>query len=179
MHCSRSVGLKGRILACKTHGIILGEDEKRYTFSLDADWKTDEVVPQVGQVVDFISTEDGIAGEVYFLNAAEPISSVATVFQKESMPRWVYGLYTASLVIGITAIIGVVIAYIYREECNELEATHYRWQIRTFWNAFIGFAFAFVLTFVGIGILIFWVNGNNTASGITNIIKKTVQISRK
>ncbi len=45
----------------------------------------------------------------------------------------VYGLYLASLVLGVTALVGVVVAYIYQGEAPEALRTHYRFQIRTFW----------------------------------------------
>jgi len=38
--------LKGRILASHDHGIILGEDENRYTFSRREDWKSEGIEPQ-------------------------------------------------------------------------------------------------------------------------------------
>jgi uncharacterized membrane protein len=68
----------------------------------------------------------------------------------------IYGLYLASLVIGITAIIGVVIAYMNRGKTGGWVETHYTWAIRTFW---IGILYAFasaVLMIVGIGFLLFF-----------------------
>lgn len=45
----------------------------------------------------------------------------------------VYGLYLSSLVLGVTALVGVVVAYVYQGEAPEALRTHYRFQIRTFW----------------------------------------------
>ena len=55
--------------------------------------------------------------------------------------RIVYILYLVSLVFGVTGIIGVIMAYMYRAEAPEWVATHYRFQIRSFW---IGLLYAFL-----------------------------------
>jgi uncharacterized membrane protein len=60
----------------------------------------------------------------------------ATDAHKElrDMATLVYALYTASILMGITLIGGLVIAYLKRDDAagTWLES-HYRWQIRTFW----------------------------------------------
>ena len=48
-------------------------------------------------------------------------------------PMIVYALYLASLVAGITAIVGLIIAYVNSSDPDERLRTHYRFQIRTFW----------------------------------------------
>ncbi|MFT6557415.1 DUF4870 family protein [Sneathiella sp.] len=45
----------------------------------------------------------------------------------------VYILYLASIVFGITGLIGVVMAYINRGDAPAWVQTHYQFQIRTFW----------------------------------------------
>jgi uncharacterized membrane protein len=69
----------------------------------------------------------------------------------------VYALYLASLVLGVTALVGVVVAYVYQGEAPEALRTHYRYQIRTFW---IGLLYAvvsglLVVAFIGFLGLIF------------------------
>ena len=68
----------------------------------------------------------------------------------------VYFLYIAGMFIGISALIGIVIAYINRGKTGGWVETHYTWQIRTFW---IGQLYSFVsvlLMIVAIGfVLIF------------------------
>ena len=50
-----------------------------------------------------------------------------------TMLHAVYALYAAQFVTGVTALIGVVIAYVKRgEAAGTWQATHYDWQIRTF-----------------------------------------------
>jgi len=70
----------------------------------------------------------------------------------------IYALYLAGLVVGITPIIGLVMAYIYRDDAPHWLRTHYHFQIRTFW---IGLLYAFVgavatSIFIGWLILLFW-----------------------
>jgi uncharacterized membrane protein len=50
------------------------------------------------------------------------------------MATLVYALYAASILVGITLIGGLVVAYLKRDDAagTWLES-HYRWQIRTFW----------------------------------------------
>ncbi len=45
----------------------------------------------------------------------------------------VYALYLGSFIVGITFLAGVVVAYIYRGDAEDWLASHYRFQIRTFW----------------------------------------------
>ena len=64
-----------------------------------------------------------------------------------------------SLLFGITGIIGVVMAYINKDDAPEWLQTHYQFQIRTFW---IGALFIFlgsILSVILIGwfLLLFWV----------------------
>ena len=76
----------------------------------------------------------------------------------------IYILYLVSLLVGLTALIGLVMAYINRGQAYGTWAeTHYTYQIRTFW---IGLLYAFVsilLMFVLIGfllilvVLIWWI----------------------
>lgn len=70
----------------------------------------------------------------------------------------VYILYLAGLFTGITALIGVVIAYIYRNNSPEWLRSHYQFQIRTFWMGLLFLAVGSVLSMVMVGflVLLFW-----------------------
>jgi uncharacterized membrane protein len=79
----------------------------------------------------------------------------------------VYFLNLAALIFGITSIIGVVIAYIYKSKENpEWINTHFRWQIRTFWISLLGSFISVLLCFIFIGylllifLLIWWILRN-------------------
>ena len=66
------------------------------------------------------------------------------------LPLIVYILYLASFFVGITVIIGVVLAYIDRSRAPEWMQTHYQYQIRTFWIGLL-------MGIVGFLTLVFWV----------------------
>lgn len=66
----------------------------------------------------------------------------------------IYVLYLAGLVIGVSALVGIVLAYMNRGKAGGYVETHYTWLIRTFW---IGLLYALVsafLMFVMIGFLL-------------------------
>lgn len=71
----------------------------------------------------------------------------------------VYVLYLVALVFGITGIIGVVIAYLNREEAPEWLKTHYVFQVRTFWIGALYMLIGTLLLFVAIGyfVFLFWI----------------------
>ena len=50
------------------------------------------------------------------------------------MPAVCYGLYLLAFATGITAIIGLVIAYAQRSSAGPTMQTHYTYLIRTFWG---------------------------------------------
>jgi uncharacterized membrane protein len=72
----------------------------------------------------------------------------------DSTPKLIYILYLASLVLGITSLVGVIMAYVNVGDAPERAGTHYRYQIRTFW---IGLLYAVVgglLTLIVIGFVV-------------------------
>ena len=66
----------------------------------------------------------------------------------------IYILYFVSFLIGISALIGVVIAYINRGKAGGFVESHYTWLIRTFWIALLGSFVSLLLFIVGIGFLL-------------------------
>ena len=73
--------------------------------------------------------------------------------------RLIYILYLIGLVFGITAIVGVVIAYTNKDdEMPEWLKSHYRYLINTFWKGLIIIIAGILLSviIIGIFILIFW-----------------------
>lgn len=64
-------------------------------------------------------------------------------------------LYLASYLTGVTAVIGVVLAYVWRSEPGEgWEASHYTYLANTFWIGLVGAVIGFVLMIVLIGFLV-------------------------
>ncbi|MCE8016029.1 hypothetical protein HOP62_08060 [Halomonas sp. MCCC 1A17488] len=69
-----------------------------------------------------------------------------------TLPIVVYALFLAGIVTGgLTMLVGVVIAYVYRGEGPHWFDEHYRYQIRTFWLALLYFAISALLMLVLIG----------------------------
>lgn len=72
-----------------------------------------------------------------------------------NQPTIISLLYLAGYVTGVTAIVGVVLGYIWKGEPKaEWEVSHYAYLIRTFWIGFIGSIIGFLLLIVVIGFLV-------------------------
>lgn len=72
----------------------------------------------------------------------------------------VHLLYAAAMLTGITAVAGVIIAYLKRGEASgTMYESHYAYAIRTFWIGLALGIVAFVLSFVLIGVLVFALGG--------------------
>jgi uncharacterized membrane protein len=69
-------------------------------------------------------------------------------------PKLVYILYFVSLVIGITAIAGLIVAYLKRGAASAAAASHFTFQIRTFWIGLLFGIISAVTSVIGIGILL-------------------------
>ncbi|MBO6825850.1 MAG: hypothetical protein JJ879_06585 [Sneathiella sp.] len=74
--------------------------------------------------------------------------------QSGKMVQVVYFLYLASLVLGITGLIGVIIAYMNKGDAPEWAKSHFQYQIRTFWIGILGSLIGGVTMAIGIGLLI-------------------------
>lgn len=66
----------------------------------------------------------------------------------------IYVLYLASFVIGITGIVGIVLAHLNRGKSEAWLESHYTWAIRTFWLGLLGALVSGLLMFVLIGMLL-------------------------
>jgi len=65
----------------------------------------------------------------------------------------IYILYLVSFVIGISGIIGIVLAHINRGKSEAWLESHYTWAIRTFWLGLVGAIVSALLMIVFIGML--------------------------
>jgi uncharacterized membrane protein len=65
--------------------------------------------------------------------------------EDKTMPAITYGLFLLAYATGITAIVGLILAYVQRGTAGPVNASHYTFIIRTFW---IGLAMM-----IGVGIL--------------------------
>lgn len=72
----------------------------------------------------------------------------------EATAKVVYILYLVSLVLPITAIVGVVLAYINIDDAPDWLESHYRFQIRTFWVGALYMIVGVALSFIVIGYVV-------------------------
>ena len=72
-----------------------------------------------------------------------------------NQPTIVSLLYLSSFVLGVTSIVGVVLAYVWKGEARpEWEQTHYQYLINTFWIGLVGGCISVVLMLALIGFLL-------------------------
>ena len=82
-------------------------------------------------------------------------SSSATSSFDFNQPTIISALYLSGFLLGVTWIVGVVLAYVWKGEAKaEWEASHYTYLIRTFWIGFIGSVISIFLMIVLIGFLL-------------------------
>lgn len=65
-----------------------------------------------------------------------------------------YVLYLASIILGITGLIALIMAYVNKKDAPEWVQTHYQFQIRTFWIGLLYAVIGMLLSIIGIGFLI-------------------------
>lgn len=148
--------MEGTVLGYQAdEGVIRTADGTRFIFG-PADWKS-PYPPAAGQRVDFVA-EDGRAREIYLLNPATGalFSTIDGIRNSErTVPMIVYCCYLGALLYGITMIIGVIVAYIYRQNSSGTwYGSHFDYQISIFWKSLIGFVLGFATMFFGVGIVI-------------------------
>ncbi len=67
----------------------------------------------------------------------------------------VYALQTAGFFVGLTFLVAVVISYMKRDVARGTwVASHFRWQIGTFWGALIGNLIGIATAFILVGYLV-------------------------
>ena len=137
--------MKGKILGFDPDtntGAISGHDGNRYEF-VRLDWHGSGA-PVRGAVVDFVP-EGAHARQVYATLARHAPAEGDTALI-------VYILYLVGLAVGVTAIVGVVMAYVNRADAPEWVQTHYRFQIRTFWIGLLYALISLVTMIIVVGI---------------------------
>ena len=80
-------------------------------------------------------------------NELTPQGDVSTV-------RLIYILYLVSFIAGITAIIGVVMAYVNKDDASEWLQSHYQFLINTFWKGLVMALVSGLLMMVFIGFIL-------------------------
>lgn len=87
------------------------------------------------------------------------VSSDAHMKSLKSLAQIVYILYALSYFAGITAIVGIIINYVKKDEvAGTWLESHFRWQIRTFWFGLLWAVIGIATFFFLIGIAILFAN---------------------
>ena len=84
----------------------------------------------------------------------DPGQTRQPVVSNTSMALIIYILYIVAYFVGITAIVGVIMAHVQKGSGDALLDSHYDFQIRTFWIGVLYLIVGFVLMFVLIGFLV-------------------------
>ena len=66
----------------------------------------------------------------------------------------IYILYLAGLIVGITPLVGIVLAYMNRGAASGAYESHYAWAIRTFWIGLLYGLLSIVLSILIVGALL-------------------------
>jgi len=92
------------------------------------------------------------------MSETAPIEPPQTTASQKQLALIVYILYFVAYASGITAIAGVIIAYVKIADADPILRTHFQFQIRTFWIGLLYLVVGVVLTFVivGIAVLLWW-----------------------
>ena len=84
-----------------------------------------------------------------------PGSTVSANAFDLNQPSIVSLLYLSSFILGVTSIVGVILAYVWKgEPKEEWEVSHFQYLINTFWIGFVGSIVSVVLMIVLIGFLL-------------------------
>ncbi|MBX2849222.1 MAG: hypothetical protein KTR16_12925 [Acidiferrobacterales bacterium] len=82
------------------------------------------------------------------------IESAANNPEEGKNAKLIYILYLVSIVVGVTSLIGVVMAYLNKGEAPDWVKSHYQFLIRTFWIGLLYGIIGLVLMTVLIGFLV-------------------------
>lgn len=87
--------------------------------------------------------------------SASPSQGTSAASFDFNQPTIISVLYLASFLTGVTAIVGIVLAYVWKGDPKaEWEVSHYQYLINTFWIGLVGGFISVVLMIVLIGFLL-------------------------
>ncbi|MDX8378435.1 MAG: hypothetical protein R8K48_00045 [Gallionella sp.] len=87
------------------------------------------------------------------------VPSEAQMKSAKRLTQGVYLLYALSYFAGITAIVGIIINYVKKDDvAGTWLESHFRWQIRTFWYGMLWAAIGGTTLFILIGMPILFAN---------------------
>ena len=83
-----------------------------------------------------------------------PVTPQAPVVSNYGLVLAVYILYLVGFLTGITVLVGLVIAYLQRDNTDRVSQSHFQFQITTFWVGLLYFFVGLLTLHIGIGALI-------------------------
>ena len=91
------------------------------------------------------------------IQASQPESPKSEV--STTVPMIIYALYLVNFILPFAGLVGVIMAYINKNDAPEFLNSHYQFQIRTFWIGLLYVIIGALLTMVIIGwlVLLFYV----------------------
>ena len=102
-------------------------------------------------------------------------SASADLQQAKKVTMVVYALQAASFILGVTLIAALIINYIKKEDVQGTWlASHFRWQIRTFWFFLLWGAIGVITVLAGVGFIIL---GIATVWLIYRVVKGWLRLS--
>jgi uncharacterized membrane protein len=108
--------------------------------------------------------------------APSPPPATSPLSDERQMAMIVYICYLAAFIVGVTGIVGLVLAYINRDTAPDWLKSHYTFQIRTFWIGLVFSFVSFVLCFLLIGFLLLFATFVwfvvRCAMGIDKLVKR-------
>lgn len=91
--------------------------------------------------------------------ATGPVAPQPLLVSNYGLVLTVYILYLVGFLMGITVLVGLIIAYLQRDQTDRVSQSHFQFQITTFWIGLLYFFVGFITIHIGIGalILLWWV----------------------
>ena len=86
--------------------------------------------------------------------AHTPAELPGRVEEDKVLPIVVYALYLLGFTNGLTFLVGLIIAYVYRQDAGPINASHYTFAIRSFWLSIWWFLIGLALFLVGLALLV-------------------------
>ncbi|RZT95160.1 DUF4870 family protein [Rivibacter subsaxonicus] len=87
--------------------------------------------------------------------ASAPAVDPVKLAQIKQLTLITYILYAVSAFVGVTGIVAIIINYVKRDDtAGTIYASHFTWQIRTFWWSLLWFVLGIATMIIGIGFLV-------------------------
>ena len=114
-------------------------------------WQHADQIPELSDLFE---------GRVELVKAKPPKLMAVGQPVDNSILHLIYALYALSFMNGLTAVIGVIIAYVKRgEAAGSWQQSHFDWLIRTFWWGLLIMVVGGIATIVLIGFLVMFLGG--------------------